>query len=107
MALNTPPHEITPQDKEEDNNQISENKIYDLFRDPARFQPKLKRTPKRKHDESETDCWPRTPSGQVLTVTVGDRTHMLESRTSVTQPIKASHLNQTVCGIPESPDRDI
>ena len=64
----------------------TDTEVFDLFKTPAKFQPKQKVsrrvTPKRKFNESpesvkEGDKRPRTPSGQVLTKTVCDIKHML------------------------------
>ena len=55
-----------------------EKPIYDIFRNPAKFQPKAfgrLKTPKRKQPDEESEyekIRPRTPSGQVLTSSVQD-----------------------------------
>ena len=75
-------------DQEEENK--SKEGVYDLFITPGKYQPKSripKRTPpsKRKHNSPESallqgDKRPRTPSGQVISKTVGELKNVIEER---------------------------
>ena len=57
-------------------------KVYDIFRSPISCQPKnqRKRTPKRKYDENSDKNRPRTPSGQVIGVSVENLKALIEKR---------------------------
>ena len=66
--------------------------VFDLFKTPAKFQAKsAKRTPKRKQTD-EDHSRPRTPSGQVLTSSIGDIKNLFEQqcqdRQCVIPPLK-------------------
>ena len=68
--------------------EVSSQEVFELFRTPAKFQPRQqrKKTPKRKFDNfnsySDSECEPRlrTPSGQPLSNSVGNLKSLLESK---------------------------
>ena len=66
-------------DASEENEQVGEIPVFDLFKTPAKFQSKSsnnkskKKTPKRKNEEViDSPKRPRTPSGHVLSSSVGE-----------------------------------
>ena len=88
--------------------------VYQLFRTPAKFQPKHKgkRTPKRKHKEDEDGEEystsqspiherPRTPSGQVLSASIGQIKHMLKAcYENPNKIVRYSHDDGSVACLP-------
>ena len=82
------PQVSTPQKDSNRTKNSGETDFFKLFKSPANFQPKSKskKTPKRKFSE-EVDTVkqseklrPRTPSGQVLSVSVGEIASKIENR---------------------------
>ena len=79
------------QDRSNGQNEVGDT-IYEIFKTPAKFQPKekltKKKTPKRKHladedndlDSPSDKVRPRTPSGQILSVSVGNLKTIIEAR---------------------------
>ena len=87
----------------EESSEGLEDPLFPLFVTPNRFQPKNRRqlrTPKRKF-QSETGEEesprnkerPRTPSGQVLTSSIGDIKSLFEAKIVPEKPLKIPNLN--------------
>ena len=74
-----------------------QGEVFGLFKDPSKFQPKIKRTPKRKLPEEdnsikENKARPRTPSGQIISTSVGQLKNILQA--NIQKPVTPSCLNR-------------
>ena len=71
--------------------------IFDLFLTPGKFQPKQRRTPKRKFTEEGIERpRPRTPSGQVLTTSIDQIKTVLALEVGKTNKFKLPRIEKTL-----------